>query len=96
MTRFVPQLADEQPVVTQWAGTTIQAMHVEQVEPGRAPLPTVIDHAQETPKIANLLSVFPGRATLWAHLAEQTRDLVLEKLQHTQLQTSLPPWAQPR
>ena len=71
-------------------------MHVEQVEPGREPRPTVIDHARESPKIANLLSVFLGRATLWAHLAEQPRDLVLENLQHTLLQTSLPPWAQPR
>jgi glycine/D-amino acid oxidase-like deaminating enzyme len=75
------------------SGTTVQAMHVDQVEPGHVPLPTVIDHAQECPAVDNLLSVYPGRATLWSQLAEDTAAIVLQRLKPAQSQTSQPPWA---
>lgn len=78
--RFFSEIRDENRQVTEWAGTTVQAMHVDQVEPGVAPRPTVIDHSQESPRIANLLSVFPGRATLWPLLAEETCRLLRKKL----------------
>lgn len=76
-----------------WAGTTVQAMHLEQVEPGVAPLPTVVDHSHESPRITNLLSVYPGRATLFGELAEQARELVLEKIDGRALPVAHPPWS---
>ena len=79
--------------VVEWAGTTVQAMRVDQVEPGIAPMPTVIDHEREPPRVSNLLSVFPGRASLWAELAEATRLVVLEKLHDGNPKTARPPWA---
>jgi glycerol-3-phosphate dehydrogenase len=78
---------------TDWAGTTAQAMQVDQIEPGAAPLPTIIDHAQEPCGIENVLSIFPGRATLWAHLAERVRVAVLDKLGSRETEMSQPPWA---
>lgn len=77
----------------EWSGTSVQAMHQEQIEPGTAPLPTIIDHAMEPCGIENVLSLFPGRATLWADLAEQVRTAVLGKLGSRQSETSQPPWA---
>lgn len=79
--------------VRRWSGTTVQAMHVDQVEPGRIPLPTVIDHASETPSIQNLLSVYPGRATLWTQLAETCADIVIPRLHPASSATTTPPWA---
>ena len=67
-------------------------MHVEQIEPGAALLPTVIDHSREAPCVYGLLSVFPGRATLWTILAEQTREVVLRKFESKLLETATPPW----
>src|SRR5690606_20000929 len=79
--------------VTDWAGTTVQAMQVDQIQPGDAPLPTVIDHVQEPCGIENVLSVFPGRATLWPQLAERVRVDVLDKLGARQSDIAQPPWA---
>lgn len=78
---------------TDWAGTTVQAMHLEQIQPGDAPLPTIVDHAQEPCNIENVLSIFPGRATLWAHLAERVRVRVLDKLGSRSSEMARPPWA---
>ena len=75
-----------------WAGTTIQAMHFDQVEPGRGPIPTVIDHFVEPPYVSNLLSVFPGRGSLWPQLAEMTRLTVQEKLGAKISDSAKPPW----
>lgn len=73
MTLFFPDLnRDECADVKEWAGTTLQLMHPHQIEPGKAPLPTVIDHRDVPPSLENLWSVSPGRATLWSHLAEET------------------------
>ena len=90
--RFFPDVHREDHSVIEWAGNTVQAMHVDQIEPGRAPLPTVVDHECENPGVKNLLSVFPGRASLWPHLAEQTQQLVLQKLEATQPVIAKPPW----
>jgi glycerol-3-phosphate dehydrogenase len=79
--------------VTDWAGTTVQAMHVEQIDPGTAPLPTIVDHAREPCGIENVLSIFPGRATLWAPLAESVCTTVLERIGSRLTEMSRPPWA---
>ncbi|MBT4867477.1 MAG: FAD-dependent oxidoreductase, partial [Planctomycetaceae bacterium] len=90
--RFLPTVDLDTQVTKTWAGITVQAMHVTQVEPGQAPLTTVIDHERDAPAVRNLLSVFPGRATLWPQLAEQTREAVLAKLQPQFLMAAQPPW----
>jgi hypothetical protein len=93
--RFFPELDRSGLDVTEWAGTTVEAMHVDQVEPAVAPRPTVIDHSLESPAIENLVSLFPGRATLWAALAEQARKLILAKLEHSPVSAASPPWEAP-
>ncbi len=76
-----------------WAGTTVQAMHIDQIEPGIAPLPTIVDHSTEPCGVENVLSIFPGRATLWPHLAERVRNTVLEKVGTSTIETAQPPWS---
>jgi len=95
VTRFIPGFDREQYECLNWAGTTVQAMHPEQIEPGRAPLPTVIDHANESPRIGNLISLFPGRATLWPQLADAACKVVFEKIGHALPDTAQPPWRRP-
>ena len=91
--RLFPRVDVKRYEVLEWAGTALQAMHVEQVEPGLVPLPTVIDHAHEGAGAANLLSVFSGRASLWPELAEETRKVVLSKLNRAPTGVTRPPWA---
>jgi glycine/D-amino acid oxidase-like deaminating enzyme len=82
------QLAD----VREWAGTTAQAMGIDQVEPGVAPRPTIIDH-EEHSGLKNVWSIYPGRATLWSVLAEQVRERLLTRLDRTPTTPMAPPWA---
>jgi glycine/D-amino acid oxidase-like deaminating enzyme len=77
-----------------WAGTTVQAMRIEQIEPGHELWPAVVDHRHQAPSVDNLLSIFPGRATLWPHLAEETRQAVLSRLDLPATPASAPPWRQ--
>lgn len=91
--QYFPKASVAESEIRAWSGTTVQAMHVDQVEPGRVPLPTVIDHAREDPAIDNLLSVYPGRATLWSQLAEEAAALVLQRLKPAENRTAQPPWA---
>lgn len=93
ITRFFPDIRLSDDDVRRWSGTTVQAMHVDQIEPGLVPLPTVIDHALEEPCLQNLLSVYPGRATLWSRLAEETTRIVLERFQPEQSRIAAPPWS---
>jgi len=90
--RFYPNIDRQSHCTAEWAGTTIQAMHEEQIEPGVAPLPTVIDHSMASTGIENILSVYPGRATLWVDLAEQTSNVVRQKLGHPIVKVTKPPW----
>ncbi|MFQ5731746.1 MAG: NAD(P)/FAD-dependent oxidoreductase [Planctomycetaceae bacterium] len=90
--RFFPSLNHGGRTVTSWAGTTVQAMHFDQIDPGTAPLPTTIDHAHESPRVGNLLSVFPGRATLWPQLAEQASRTVFEMIDPAVNAVARPPW----
>jgi glycine/D-amino acid oxidase-like deaminating enzyme len=89
-----PDFHVEDHRTTEWAGTTVQAMHVGQIKPGRLPLPTAVDHAREHPPVENLVSVFPGRASLWPYLAEETHGIVQKKLDSAGLKISTPPWGQ--
>lgn len=75
-----------------WSGTMVQALQADQIELGGALWPAVIDHAQESPRITNLVTIFPGRATLWSQLAEDTRKLVLGKLDSHPQSVVPPPW----
>ena len=75
-----------------WAGTMMQALQVDQIQPGQAIWPAVIDHARHAPHVQNLVSIFPGRATLWSRLAEQTRQIILAKLETIPSSTAHPPW----
>ena len=90
-----PRLRFDDHKCIEWAGTMVQAMHVEQIEPGRVPKPTVIDHAHESPKITNLLSLYPGRASLWPHLAEDALKIVHDKLELPLPATAVPPYVLP-
>jgi glycine/D-amino acid oxidase-like deaminating enzyme len=75
----------------EWAGTTIQALGVDQITPGIAPRPTIIDHATEGgPR--NLWSVIPGRATLWPYIAEEMREKILNRFHRLPLTSASPPW----
>jgi glycerol-3-phosphate dehydrogenase len=94
--RFFPGVKRGQFETTEWAGTTVQAMHVDQIEPGIAPMPTVIDHSKEPPHAQNLLSVFPGRASLGPQLAEMARETVLEKIGSRTIEVRQPPWSSDR
>jgi hypothetical protein len=89
---FFPGLPEKPEGSMAWAGTMMQALRVDQIEPGQAIWPAVIDHARHAPNIQNLVSIFPGRATLWPRLAEQTRQIVLEKLEAVPISTAHPPW----
>jgi len=91
--RFFPDVDLTAESVVNWSGTTVQAMHMDQIEPGLVPLPTVIDHSDECPAVENLLSVYPGRATLWHQLAEDTADIVTRRLRPAWSKATAPPWA---
>lgn len=90
--RLFPGLSLTGEGVSSWSGTTVQAMHAEQIQPGTVPLPTVIDHALEEPCLRNLLSVYPGRATLWNKLAEDTANIILRRVKPEQSRMTQPPW----
>lgn len=90
--QLIPTFSREEHKINSWSGIATQAMHVDQIEPGQAPLPTVIDHSLESPSIQNLFSIFPGRATLWPQLAEETRKTILEKFKLTDIPSEDPPW----
>lgn len=93
--RFFPEFdRQECSGVTEWAGITVQAMQVDQIVPGDAPLPAVIDHSRESPYYEGLLTVHPGRATLWPQVAEQVRSIVLKRMSSQSSIDSAqpPPW----
>lgn len=90
---FFPRLTIDVSMTRAWAGTMVQAMRVDQIEPGGPLWPTVIDHARHAPQVVNLLSIYPGRATLWGWLAEETRKIALSKLDNWPVNTAHPPWA---
>lgn len=78
--------------IVKWAGTTVQAMRLDQIEPGHVTLPTVIDHETEPGRLKNLLSVFAGRASLWPQLAEMALTAVERKHGRKAVDVAKPPW----
>jgi glycine/D-amino acid oxidase-like deaminating enzyme len=91
--RYFPRVEIDGPNVQIWSGTMLQAMQVDQIHPGGALWPALIDHARLDPRVENLVSIFPGRATLWADLAEKTRVHLLERIAPRNSVTAHPPWA---
>lgn len=91
--RWFPAFDTTDTEINCWSGTTVQAMQVEQIDPGRIPIPTVIDHLHESPSVANMISVYPGRATLWIQLAREAATIVMDRLERTHNKTATPPWA---
>ena len=91
LNRFFPDVAFASS--KQWCGRTVQAMHVDQIEPGQVPLPTVIDHSHEACRLSNLISVYPGRASLWPQLASDAVEVILARVGRPVPLTASPPWA---
>lgn len=91
--KFFPAQAIGPKDRSTWAGTIMQALRLDQIEPGKMLWPAAVDHAASGTRISNLISVFPGRATLWSRVAEEARRLVLSKLDLPVTPTALPPWA---
>jgi glycerol-3-phosphate dehydrogenase len=92
--RFLPAVNRSSVAdLREWAGTAAQMMHIDQIIPGAAPVPSVIDHSQEPPRGENLWSVSPGRATLWARAAEEASQRILNSLGDGPITTTRPPWA---
>lgn len=89
---FFPELAASGGAVRSWAGVIVQPLRVDQIQLGGALWPAVIDHARQAPCISNLISIFPGRASLWPNLAEETRRVVLGKLDVPEVGVAQPPW----
>ncbi len=90
--RLLPTWDFSKAETVEWAGTTVQAMHRDQIEPGRATLPTVIDHETEPGGFKNVLSVFPGRASLWPQLAEMAMQVIETKRAAAVPDIARPPW----
>lgn len=79
--------------VHEWSGVTVQMMQPDQIHPGRAPHPVVIDHAEESPADRNLWSISPGRATLWTQTAEELRRRLLDGLELSPSRVATAPWS---
>lgn len=75
-----------------WAGTTMQAVPPGRKLPSAVSWPAVIDHAGEPESIDGIISVFPGRATLWPMLAEEALRVVSVKLGLSSPDVASPPW----
>jgi len=91
---FFPDVASSARSLQIWAGTMVQGMRFDQIEPGVSIWPAVIDHARHIPRVDNLISIFSGRATLWSKVAEDTRRLVRAKLDVALPPTARPPWTE--
>lgn len=94
MNRFLPGARYVADKTRRWSGTTVQAMHIDQIYPGRVPYPAVLDHSIDSSGVQNILSVYPGRATLWSALADQALDVVLKRFERKpRSNVAKPPWA---
>jgi glycine/D-amino acid oxidase-like deaminating enzyme len=76
---FFPTVDPDQYEQQPWAGVTVQAMLPDQVVPGDEPLPVVLDHSTMPAPRENLISVYPGRMSLWPVIADRTVALLREK-----------------
>jgi len=75
----------------EWAATTTQAMGADQVFPGVASRPAVMNHgANGGPQC--LWSVTTGRLTLWPVVVEELRREILSHQTRGPLTASSPPW----
>lgn len=90
--RLFPDYQPQDHEALQWAGTTVQAMAVDQIDTAQLPRPLVVDHQRERTPLQNLVSIFPGRASLWAQVADEACTLVREKLGLRKRDVARPPW----
>ncbi|QDT31846.1 NAD(P)/FAD-dependent oxidoreductase [Thalassoglobus polymorphus] len=90
--RLLPGAFENAQQRKEWAGITVQALHPEEINPTHVFRPTIIDHATQPKRFENVISIFPGRATLWADLAENVGDFVSEKVKRSSSKTATPPW----
>lgn len=90
--KFFPDFDRSQAEVHEWSGAIMQAMHVDQIEPGLAPRPTVINHHQDSGGYRNLWTVSPGRATLWSQLADMACESILTETELKPIKAATPPW----
>ncbi|HEX6986359.1 MAG TPA: FAD-dependent oxidoreductase [Planctomycetaceae bacterium] len=90
--RLFPASRGETREAAAWAGTTMQAIPPGHELPKAISWPTVIDHSREPEPVHGVLSVFPGRATLWARLAEEALRVVSAKLGGPPPEVAVPPW----
>lgn len=90
--KVIPNAFNETKQRKEWGGVTVQAMHLDEVDPAQAFRPTILDHAQQPHGIENVISVFPGRATLWAELAASVEAVASEKTKRASTTTTTPPW----
>ena len=56
--RILPGAFENAKVRKEWAGVTVQAMHLDEVDPAQAFRPTIIDHVQQPHGIENVISIF--------------------------------------
>ena len=75
----------------EWTGITAQAPHRHQVATA-GPRTVIIDHGESSPPVYKMISIYPGRATLWPLLADATRAHVLDALGHEPPHAPGPPW----
>lgn len=92
VTRLFPGAKDRVAGATAWAGTTLQVVPRDREVPTAIAWPAVIDHSQEPEAIEGLVSVFPGRATLWSRLAADAHRVVSGKVHPAQVDVEAPPW----
>jgi glycine/D-amino acid oxidase-like deaminating enzyme len=80
--------------VREWAGSTTQLLQVDQIVPGIAPRPAVIDlGANGGPQ--NVWRIATGKMTLWPIVAEEIRQRLLGTLGRGPIQSAAPPWELP-
>ena len=92
LTLSAQRFPEEPEVLAANVYVVVHAIPVDQIENTQAPMPVVVDHATEAEPAENLISLFPGRASLWPQLAEKTSQIVRAKLQCEASQIATPPW----
>ncbi|MFH5806161.1 NAD(P)/FAD-dependent oxidoreductase [Alienimonas sp. DA493] len=96
---LLPAVRRDAPGVREWAGVTAHAVRSRlggDLGPAGAwSGPVVIDHGRSALPVDGLFSVFPGRATMWAHAADIVRQAVLERIDPPHVLAAAPPWGVP-
>ena len=96
---LLPAVRRDASGVREWAGVTAHAVRASLGgDRGRAGAwsgPVLVNHGRAVPPIEGLYSVFPGRATMWAHAADIVRQAALERIDPPHVVAAAPPWGAP-